>query len=119
MGPVEWLGPAAVGSYGIYVLTLAWQGRRLAAAGSGAWLALGLPLCLSLDNLVAGLGSESSAGSAALAALGCGLTSGCLSLVGLRLGAAVAAHVRVRAEYVGGASLVALTFILIWRDALA
>jgi putative Mn2+ efflux pump MntP len=117
--PLEWLGPLAVGGYGFYVLNLAWHSRRLAESGAGGWLALGLPLCLSLDNLAAGLGSEESASSAALVALASGLISGCQSLIGLQLGAAISTRVRVREECFVGAALVVLALVLLCKETLA
>jgi putative Mn2+ efflux pump MntP len=119
VGPIEWLGPMALGIYGVYMLMVAWQGRRLAAAGFGGWMALGLPLCLSLDNLAAGVGNDASGSATALAALTCGLVSGCLSLVGLRLGAVIASRVHARAEGFAGAALVAFAIVLVWKETLA
>jgi putative Mn2+ efflux pump MntP len=118
LGAGEWLAPAAVGGYGVYVLGLAWRSRRLSEAGAGGWLVLGLPFCLSLDNLAAGVGAESSAGSAALAAVVLGATSGCLALLGLLLGAATAARVRLRTECVCGVALVVVGVALVCKDAL-
>jgi putative Mn2+ efflux pump MntP len=115
----DWLGPVAVGSYGIYVLALAWHSRRLANASRGSWLAIGLPLCLSLDNLAAGVGADgTAAGSAALAALATGAASGCLALVGMGLGAALTKRIRLRAQWLGGAALVAVALILLCKEAL-
>src|SRR5262249_42702260 len=51
----DWLGPAAVAGYGLYVLYLAWRCQNLTTSpGAARWLVFGLPFCLSLDNLVAG-----------------------------------------------------------------
>jgi putative Mn2+ efflux pump MntP len=117
--PIEWLGPMALGIYGVCMLSLAWQGRRLASAGFAGWMALGLPICLSLDNLAAGIGSDAWGSTAALAALTCGLFSGCLSLVGLWLGAVIASRVPVRAQGFAGAALVVVAIVLICKERLA
>lgn len=112
----EWLGPVAVGCYGIYALGLAWYGRRLAEAGPGRWMAISLPLCLSLDNLVTGVGTDASAiGWSALAA---GAVSGCLALCGLRLVAGLTSRIRPRAEWLVGAAMVAVSLVLLGKDAL-
>jgi putative Mn2+ efflux pump MntP len=111
----EWLGPVAVGAYGLSVLWLAWHSRRLAE--SGGWLVLGLPLCLSIDNLAAGM-AAGSAGSAVLTAVAFGAASGCLALLGMHLGAAVAARARARAQWVGGAILLGFAFALLCKEAL-
>lgn len=118
-GWCEWLGPAAVGGYGLYVLSLAWRTRWLAGTGADRWLALGLPLGLSLDNLAAGVGTDASGGSAALAALALGAASGCLALFGLGLGAGLAARVRLRAEWLGGAALLVVALALVCKEAMS
>jgi len=117
LGHFEWLGPAAVGSYGLYVLGLAWHSRRLAERGAEGWLAFGLPLFLSLDNLAAGVGAGGSADSVVLVALAYGSLSGCLALLGLEVGRAVATRARLPAEWVGGTALVAVSIALLCVDA--
>src|SRR5712691_5724746 len=64
----EWFGPALVGGYGLYVLYHAWRCQSLERFPSGGWLAFGLPIGLSLDNLVAGVGPTGFGLSAVLAA---------------------------------------------------
>jgi putative Mn2+ efflux pump MntP len=115
----EWLGPAVVAGYALYVLALAWHSRRLAEARAGGWVALALPLCLSLDNLAAGVCPEASAGTAALTALAFGAASGGLALLGLRLGTALAAGARVRAEWLGGAVLLTVALALVCKEMLS
>src|SRR6516162_2380363 len=59
VGAVGGVGPLAVGSYGLCVLLLGWRSRAAADSigrPAGRWLLFGLPVCLSLDNLVAGAG---------------------------------------------------------------
>ncbi|HEY7426990.1 MAG TPA: hypothetical protein VH682_22335 [Gemmataceae bacterium] len=103
---VEWLGPATVAGYGLYVLALAWATHRTSSdRGGGFWLAPALPVCLSLDNLVAGAGTALS-GEAALTAAGIlGAISGGLALLGFSLGAALACRVPVRTAWLGGGLL--------------
>jgi putative Mn2+ efflux pump MntP len=115
----EWLGPAAVAGYGVYVLGLAWGGRRLAEAGRGSGLVFALPLALSLDNLAAGVGAAPSAAWAAAAAIALGAISGCLALLGLRLGAALTARLPLRAEWLGGTVLVGTAVALLCKDLLS
>jgi putative Mn2+ efflux pump MntP len=54
-GLTEWAGIVALVSAGVYLLgtTLIGQSER---TPDKAWMVLGLPLALSLDNLIAGLG---------------------------------------------------------------
>jgi putative Mn2+ efflux pump MntP len=99
----EWLGPAAVGGYGLFVLYLAWQGRRAAERG-GRWLALGLPLCLSLDNFFTGA-AAAAGGPVVPSAVGMAVVSGAMALAGLAAGAAVADRATPRAGWIAGAVL--------------
>jgi putative Mn2+ efflux pump MntP len=116
----EWLGPVAVAAYGLFVLALAWYSRRLAASpGPARWLVLGVPVCLALDNLVAGAKLEGAGLPPAVAALCFGLVSGALALLGLFAGAALAGRVRLRAEWLGGAALVCLAVVLCCKQLLS
>src|SRR5947209_17964755 len=91
---VTWVGPAAVAGYGLYVLAVArTAGGR--AATAGAWLALAVPACLSLDNLVAGATLAGPVGLPAAAVVGA--ISGALALVGLAAGTALASRAGPRA----------------------
>ncbi len=66
----EWLGPAAAALYGLYVLYLTSRCQDLTTnPGTARWLVFSLPICLSLDNLVAGLGTDASGAPAVLGAL--------------------------------------------------
>jgi putative Mn2+ efflux pump MntP len=115
----EWLGPAAVAAYGVYILYLALRSGDLAAnPGAARWLAFGLPVCLSLDNLVAGVATPASAVPAILPALAFGVMSGGLALVGSRVGSAVRARSRFRVRWLGGALLVLFAAGLVLKDAL-
>src|SRR4030095_15612753 len=50
----EYLGPVVLGVYGAYVIYVAkrYEGRE--TPEPGGWVVLGIPLSLSLDNLIAG-----------------------------------------------------------------
>jgi putative Mn2+ efflux pump MntP len=111
-----WLGPLAVGCYGLYVLSLAWHSGRMAATKVGGWLVLGLPLCLSLDNLAVGLVSRGSAGSAVLMAIAFGAVSGGAACVGLWFGATLATRASLRSEWLTGTALVAVAIALFCKD---
>jgi manganese efflux pump family protein len=128
----EWLGPLAVACYGLYVLYLTWRCMNPANPttnptnpanpatnfGAARWLVFGLPICLSLDNLVAGVGTEASGMSAVLAALAFGVVSGGLALLGLGVGSALGARGRFRAGWLGGALLILVAGGLVLKEAL-
>jgi putative Mn2+ efflux pump MntP len=115
----EWLGPAAVACYGLYVLWLTWRCRDLATnPGAGRWLVFGLPICLSLDNLVAGMGTNASGVWAVLVALVFGVLSGGLALLGMGIGSALGARSGSRAGWLSGALLILVAGGLILKEAL-
>ena len=100
----EWIGPLAVAGYGIYILCVARRCQALPARlDTTRWLVLALPLGLSLDNLVAGVGAGVPAAPPVLSALFFGAASGTMALLGLGAGAAVANRSRLRSGWLGGA----------------
>jgi putative Mn2+ efflux pump MntP len=103
----EWLGPVAVAGYGLYVLYLTWRCQDLSKnLGAGRWLVFGLPICLSLDNLVAGMGTEAAGVPVVLVALAFGIVSGGLALLGMGVGCSLAARSRFQAGWVSGILLI-------------
>ena len=75
------------------------------------WMLWGLPLALSLDNLLAGVGLGLTGFTAVPSALLIGIVSGLMALVGLRLGSLLRKHVPIRAELLGGLSLLFLAVL--------
>ena len=118
-GRGEWIGPLAVAGYGVYVL---WVARRCQGLSprldTTRWLVLALPLGLSLDNLVAGVGAGAPVVSPVLTALFFGAASGAMALAGLGAGAAVATRSRLRPGWLGGACLILVAGGLVLKEAL-
>lgn len=110
-----WLGPAAVAGYGLYVLASARTAAR--PTTDGAWLVLVLPVCLSLDNLVAGPSLPFAV--TPLSAVVIGGVSGALALVGSAIGGAGTTWTGRRAGWLSGAILLVLAAALVGRDALS
>ncbi len=52
----EYIAPFALGGYGLYVIYVACRRGESEQEAEGAWVVLGLPLALSLDNFAAGVG---------------------------------------------------------------
>jgi putative Mn2+ efflux pump MntP len=116
----EWLGPAAVAAYGVYVLYLAWRCHGLTTrAGATRWLVFSLPICLSLDNLVAGMGTEASGVPAVLTALTFGGVSGGLALLGMVVGSTLGARRVFRAWWLGGTLLILIAGGWFFKEALS
>jgi putative Mn2+ efflux pump MntP len=114
IGPwTEYLGPLVIGGYGLYVVYLA---RRFGEGGAmdDRWIVFGLPLALSLDNLVAGIGLGVLGYPIFFAALTIGAISGLMALAGLKLGNVIGRYLPVRADLLSGVALlfVAVTLVL-------
>ena len=115
VGPwVEHLGPLLLCAYGVYVIYIA---KRCAGTETGEtdrWMVLGLPLSLSLDNLIAGTTLGMIGFPILLSVTIIGVMSSLLSLAGLRLGHTALNFLRIRADLIGGVVLVviALTFVV-------
>src|SRR5215217_993796 len=99
IGPwVEHLGPLLLCAYGVYVVYIA---RRCAGSETGEadrWMVLGLPLSLSLDNLVAGTTLGMIGFPLVVSVTIIGAMSALLSLAGLHLGSKAVNLLRFRAE---------------------
>ncbi|HEX7312577.1 MAG TPA: manganese efflux pump [Pyrinomonadaceae bacterium] len=107
----EYLGPLVLCAYGLYTVYVA---RRCAEGQEEAsgWVVFGLPLTLSLDNLVAGasLGLEGFPVLLSVAVIGA--MSGLMSFAGLRLGGMAVNFLRLRSELLGGVALIFIALAL-------
>jgi putative Mn2+ efflux pump MntP len=114
IGPwVEHLGPFLLCAYGVYVIYIA---RRCADTDTDRWMVLGLPLSLSLDNLVAGTTLGMIGFPMFLSVAIIGAMSALLSFVGLRLGRTAVNLLRFRAEMVGGVVLIVIALSFVVQD---
>jgi putative Mn2+ efflux pump MntP len=82
---------------------------------NGKWMILGLPLSLSLDNLLAGVGLGSAGYPVLLSAVVVGGVSGAMCLAGLFAGAAVRRWLPARAEAWSGALLMGMALVALAR----
>lgn len=103
----EHLGPMVLGAYGAYVIYIAQRyGQSGERAEAGGWIVYGLPLSLSLDNLVAGTSLGMNGSPLPLSVAVMGTISGLASLTGLLLGRMATRVLPIRAELVAGLGLV-------------
>jgi putative Mn2+ efflux pump MntP len=105
------LGPILLAGFGLYQLAVprGAEGSRGEGQGIGPWMTLGLPLLLSLDNLVAGFGLGLMRVPVVPSALAIGALSGLLSLAGFRLGTLIGGSLPAHAGRIGGVALVVLS----------
>jgi putative Mn2+ efflux pump MntP len=102
------LGPLILGGFGLFTFVTAGRAEGDEAEPAGTWVCFGLPLSLSLDNLVAGLGLGTIRMPVLLSAAIIGLISGLMSLVGWNAGRWVGRAIPARAERLGGAGIALL-----------
>lgn len=102
----EWVAPALLIGAGAYVLFKRMEDER--GPADGGWAVLGMPLCLSLDNLVAGVGLGALGPPVVPSAAIIGALSGLMSLAGLLLGRLGRLTLPERVERLSGLLLVVM-----------
>jgi len=107
----EPLGVFVIAGYALFVLVVGRTSRPHAGPPVRAWVVIGLPLSLSLDNLVAGAALGLLPVPLPVAALVLGAASGLLALAGLRLGDVLAGVVPVPGELLGATLLLVVAAV--------
>jgi putative Mn2+ efflux pump MntP len=107
----EYVGAIALGAYGLYLLVRAWH-TRPPNEFDQLWALFGLPLPLSLDNILAGTSLGLLGFSPWLAPAIFGVMTTVMSFVGLQLGRTAAQFIRVRSDVLSGIALVAMSSVL-------
>lgn len=110
----EYLGPVVLGAYGVYVVYTSRRGAGEEARDDDdhRWIVWGLPLSMSLDNLIAGTGLGMIGFPLLLSAVVIGAMSGLMSLAGLWLGRVAVSYLRVNTELIGGIALILIALAL-------
>lgn len=109
---VEPLGPLMLFVYGVYVIYSARRCTEKQEADEGRWLVLGLPLSLSLDNLIAGASLGMIGFPLLISVVVIGAISGLMSLAGLLLGHVAASYFRLKTDLIGGIALICIALAL-------
>lgn len=98
---IDSIGPLVVVACGLAIL---WKPPLVYTR----WTLIGLPLSLSLDNLLIGVSAAALPHPPALAALVIGATSAALCVTGIVAGARISRLIPERAELVSGCALIAI-----------
>jgi putative Mn2+ efflux pump MntP len=109
---LEYFGPLMLCGYGAYVIRVARRRDRRAEPEEGRWLMLGLPVALSLDNLIAGTSLGLLGFPVILSAAVIGAISALMSLAGLVLGKTAISLLKLQSEVIGGVALVVIGLTL-------
>ncbi|GED83860.1 putative manganese efflux pump MntP [Streptomyces sp. 6-11-2] len=110
-GVADVVGAVALGGYGLYLVISSLRNPEPDELDQ-PWALFGIPLTLSLDNLVAGASLGILGLSPWFSAPVFGLITAVMSLIGLQLGRAAARLVRIRADLVSGVSLIIAAAVL-------
>ena len=94
------------------ILYLSWTEHSMENVANDGWMIFGLPVCLSLDNLVGSVGLGASGFPPILSAVMIGAICSALSFAGILIGARGRALLPRRASMISGAWLVILAVIL-------
>ncbi len=108
----SYVGAVVLAAYGVYLII---QARRTEVPDEvdERWLVFGLPLPLSLDNVVAGTSLGLAGYSPWIAPPLFGTITGLVSFVGLQFGHGISRFVRIRADLLTGITLV-VAAVLLW-----
>jgi manganese efflux pump family protein len=107
----DYLGAAVMGAFGLFLLV-----RAVSTDGPDdeepKWALFGLPLPLSVDNVVAGTSLGLLGYSPWIAPALLGACTTVMTFVGLWLGRAAASFIRIRADILTGVALVVMAVLL-------
>jgi putative Mn2+ efflux pump MntP len=107
----DYVGAVALGAYGLYLLVQAWRTPAPEELDE-RWALFGLPLPLSVDNVVAGTSLGLLGYSPWLAPPLFGVITALMTFVGLQLGRAAANFINIRSDLLTGVALVIMAVAL-------
>jgi putative Mn2+ efflux pump MntP len=110
----EYIGAAALAGYAVYLVVHALRTEKAGDLDHPLAI-LGLPLPLSLDNLLAGAGLGVMGYSAVTVAVVAGSVTVAMSLVGLTLGKLAAGKIPIRTDLFGGVVIMILATAMVVR----
>lgn len=113
---VEYLGPVLLCVYGVSVIYASCGHEEKEAPEATPWMVLGLPLSMSLDNLVAGTSLGMTGFPVIISAALIGTMSALLSLAGLLLGRAAVKHFGLKTELLAGAALILIALFMAFEN---
>jgi manganese efflux pump family protein len=113
---VEAIGPIVLGGSGVYVIYYTLRHKEADRLSYSRWVIFGLPLSLSLDNLLAGVGLGIVGLPVLLAAIVIGLICGMMCVIGLLIGSTVAKYLPSESELLSGVILLVLAAALVVGD---
>jgi putative Mn2+ efflux pump MntP len=107
----DYVGAGVLAAFGIYLLIESWRNPAPEEMDQ-RWALFGLPLPLSIDNVVAGTSLGLLGFSPWIAPPLFGVTTVVMTFVGLEIGRAAARYIRIRSDLVTGVALIVMAILL-------
>ena len=107
----DYVGAAVLAAYGVFLLVQAWRTPAPEELDQ-RWALFGLPLPLSVDNVVAGTSLGLLGFSPWLAPPVFGVITALMTFVGLEVGRAAARYIRLRSDLLTGAALIVMAMLM-------
>ncbi len=107
----DYVGAAALAAYGLFLVIQAWRTAEPEEADQ-RWALFGLPVPLSVDNVVAGTSLGLLGFSPWLAPPLFGVITALMTVVGLQLGRVLARFIKIRSDLVTGVALVVMAILV-------
>jgi putative Mn2+ efflux pump MntP len=112
IGPVgDTLGPIVLAVYGLYLVVQSLR-TQTSEEPDDRWLLLGMPLSLSLDNMIVGTGLGLLGFPPVFSAAVFGTITALMSFVGLQLGRIAARFIPIRSDLLTGIGLLIVAVML-------
>lgn len=109
------LGPLLLGAYGIYIIYVTLHyGENTREEEGSRWLVWGIPLSLSLDNIIAGASLGNLKFSVVISLIVIGVMSSLMSLLGFYLANLTINRLKIKTELFGGICLVLIALSLVF-----
>jgi putative Mn2+ efflux pump MntP len=113
IGPVaDILGPIVLAVYGLYLIVRSLTTRQAQQEPDDRWVLFGMPLSLSLDNMIAGTGLGLLGFPPVFSAAIFGAITALMSFVGLQLGRGAARFIPIRSDLLTGIGLLIVAVML-------
>jgi putative Mn2+ efflux pump MntP len=113
IGPVaDTLGPIVLAVYGLYLVVRSLK-TQVPEEPDDRWVLFGMPLSLSLDNMVAGTGLGLLGFPPVFSAAVFGTITALMSFVGLQLGRVAARFIPIRSDLLTGIGLLIVAVVLV------
>jgi len=107
----DYLGPGVLAAYGLYLIARVLR-TEAPEEVDDRWALFGIPLSLSVDNLVTGTSLGLLGFSPVFSAAVFGVITALMSFVGLRLGRVAARFIPIRIDLLSGVALIVMAVVL-------